>query len=53
MLYKDSVVKLDGWNEETKNRLIYDIKVLFQPKFRRIIEIDNWLEVDEELEMII
>jgi glucosyl-dolichyl phosphate glucuronosyltransferase len=34
-----------------KNRFIYDIKVLLKPSFRRIIEIDNWLEVDDELEM--
>lgn len=34
-----------------KNRFIYDIKVLFKPSFRRIIEVDNWLEVKDELEI--
>jgi len=34
-----------------RNRFIYDIKVLFKPRFRKIIEIDNWLEVDDELEI--
>jgi len=48
---KTSIRFLPAYLFYYKNRLIYDFRLLRDPDFRKIVEIDDWLDVDEVLEI--
>ena len=48
---KKSIRFLPAYLFYYKNRLIYDFRLLMDADFRKIVEIDDWLLVDEELEI--
>ena len=48
---KTSIRFLPAYLFYYRNRLIYDFRLLRDADFRKIVEIDDWLAVDEFLEI--